>query len=310
VGLARRGWGGRVGARRAYTCLPPPPASCARVYLSRGTLAHDGSAWPTTGISRGASRVPTVLWGGLACALALPVEIPDAVCCEDAPESTYTPALAVTLRRTLEVVTRGGQRDVGDGLHAAEDPSRAQLDARQSRVTGGAEGGRLVRTPHVPSSAPGNARRCCAAVPPCRCTGRGACYGRWIQVHRPHDSGFSRARLSPRGADERAQGTAIPPRERAARLPLPRGNRVGHGCNPCWRRSYTQTARCMRLSGWGWVLWEVQWQSAPSLLWLVGLRVGAGWLVVARGRPGAVLAYGALSPRTRCYEVCLTCERT
>ena len=66
----------------------------------------------------------------------------------------------------------------------------------------------------------------------------------------------------------------------------------------------------MRLSGWGWVLWEVQWQSAPSLLWLVGLRVGAGWLVVARGRPGVVLAYGALSPRTRCYEVCLTCERT
>ena len=234
-----------------------------------------------------------MLWGGLACALALPVEIPDAVCCEDAPESTYTPALAVTLRRTLEVVTRGGQRDVGDGLHAAEDPSRAQLDARQSRVTGGAEGGRLVRTPHVPSSAPGNARRCCAAVPPCRCTGRGACYGRWIQVHRPHDSGFSRARLSPRGADERAQGTAIPPRERAARLPLPRGNRVGHGCNPCWRRSYTQTARCMTewvgMGAVGGAVAECTLAApagwAAGRCWLVGGGEGSPWRCAGLWRP-------------------------
>jgi hypothetical protein len=217
VGPARRGWGGRVGARRAYTCSPPPPASCARVYLSRGTLAHGGSAWSTTGISRGASCVPTVLTGSLARALALPVEIPDAVCCEDSPESTYTPALAVTLRRTPEVATGGGQRDVGVGIHAAEDPSCAQLDARQSRVTGGSEGGRPVRTPHVPSSAQGNARRCCAAVPPCRCTGRGAAMG----------AGFKFIGRMTAGSRVHGCRLAAPMRELKVRpYPLERGRRA------------------------------------------------------------------------------------
>ena len=52
---------------------------------------------------------------------------------------------AVTLCRTREVDTWGGQRDVGVRLHAAEDPSRAQLDASRSWVSGGAEGGTLCR---------------------------------------------------------------------------------------------------------------------------------------------------------------------
>ena len=146
----------------------------------------------------------------------------DAARCEEAPESSPTPAS----RQRVAGPQRESLREVivvtEPGYTQQKIQPRRRRDVRRSRVKGqgqGAPSGALILLAQGSGQRQAQQPQLAPAVAPARAGLR-----LWIHVHRPHGSGSPSAQL-PHGADGGAQGTAIPSRERAERIPSRGGKR-------------------------------------------------------------------------------------
>ena len=178
--------------------------------------------------------------------------IPDAARCEDSPEPSPTATQAATSLGTQEGVTWGGHSGDGVGLHAAEGPTSAEARRQAVRGQGPAQKGSPPCVPSVLRSGLRATQGAADATHTDRRTGTAGLEALDLC------SSAARQRVPvcavvACGAGKGAQGTAIPLREEATRIPHRRGKRWGSVANRAGGDSYCR--RTLRNSGLGFGCW-------------------------------------------------------